>query len=132
MFAIGETPGGGVDTDDPTILHGLARELFEEASLKAISVRQQVGDGYVFFSRRGLRIVKFNFVVDVENTEDVGLDPNEHQNFVWASEEECRSGKVAGGEGKEVLEIKFTTVGQKRTVLEGFRVSGESRGDGVS
>ena len=86
----------------------------------------------MFFSRRGLRIVKFNFVVDVEGTENVGLDPNEHQNFVWAGEEECRSGKVTGGEGKEMLEIKFTTVGQKRIVLEGFRARGENKSDGVS
>jgi 8-oxo-dGTP pyrophosphatase MutT (NUDIX family) len=120
-----EIPGGAVDHDDATILHGVARELWEESGLKVKSVGKQVGDAYIFFMRGGLRIVKFTFVVEVETTENVSLDANEHQKYLWASEEECSSGRVVG-ECSERMDIKFIFPAQRAAVLEGFRLRKEN------
>ena len=84
-----ETPGGGVDDEDESILHAVARELWEEAGLKSKQISAPVGEPYLFTSRSGKRICKFNFVVqvkaDAESRFTVKLDPEEHQRFVWAS-----------------------------------------------
>lgn len=41
-----EIPGGACDETDKSILHGAARELWEEAGLAAASILPLVGDGY--------------------------------------------------------------------------------------
>ncbi|KAF1807895.1 NUDIX-domain-containing protein [Eremomyces bilateralis CBS 781.70] len=43
-----EIPGGGADDVDETILHGIARELWEETGLMATSVGPEVGVGQMF------------------------------------------------------------------------------------
>lgn len=114
-----EIPGGGCDDDDESILHGVARELWEEAGLNAISIGPLVGNPHLFVSRSGKQICKFNFMVDAEKSADgtlqVKLDPDEHQRFVWASEEEVRTKKVGD------VELEFTTGDLEATVLEAFR-----------
>src|SRR6266542_3792289 len=112
-----EIPGGGVDDDDKSILHAVARELWEEAALTAINIGPLVGSPHFFESRSGKQVCKFNFLVETkseEGTMDVKLNPEEHQRFVWASEEEARSRKVGD------LEIEFTTTDLEATVLEAF------------
>lgn len=42
LWDMWEVPGGKVDTDDPTIIHGAARELFEESGLLAVEVKQHI------------------------------------------------------------------------------------------
>ena len=128
-----ETPGGSVDSDDATILHGAARELWEEAGLRVTAFRAVVGAGEVFGrgGGGGVEFAKVSFWADVEGLGDgdgegegverkveveVKIDPDEHQRFVWASEEECRASRVGS------LEIEFTSPAQRRTILEGFRV----------
>ncbi|KIW86791.1 uncharacterized protein Z519_12577 [Cladophialophora bantiana CBS 173.52] len=123
-----EVPGGASDREDPTILHSVARELWEEAGLAAKSIRSLVGQGHVFLTRGGKRVCKFEFLVEVEGggTEAlmVKLDPNEHVNSVWATEEECRDGRMK----RENIELAFTTWQQKQTLLEGFRLQKELNG----
>jgi 8-oxo-dGTP pyrophosphatase MutT (NUDIX family) len=126
-----EVPGGAVDDEDESILHGVARELWEESGLKLNGVEQVVGlrgeDGYLFQTRRQLKVFRFSFVVDVEFNGDgrgeVTLDPNEHQRFLWASEEECRRKKVENG--GEVVDVEFTTEAQEKIIMEGFRLRKE-------
>lgn len=122
-----ETPGGGVDDDDATVLHAVARELWEETGLQAKTIRRCVpcrpGDGddaltQAFVTRRGKNVVKFNFIVDVEDDGVVELDPREHQNFVWATEEEC----VRGATENERLRI--TTNEQQEVILNAWRIVG--------
>jgi len=123
-----ETPGGAIDFDDVSILHGVAREVFEEAGLRTSKVLRQIGpgDGHtVFSSTKGLKICKFTFEVEVESTLVVKLDPEEHQDFLWVTEEECRKHRVER-EG-EVVEFLFTRQGQEDTILEGFRLRKEEK-----
>jgi 8-oxo-dGTP pyrophosphatase MutT (NUDIX family) len=123
-----EIPGGGCDKEDPSILHSVARELWEEAGLTAASIGPQVGDGHFFLTRSGKRVCKFNFLVTAENGAggklDVKLDPREHQNYVWASEEEVKAQKVGD------MNLKFTTREQEAVVLEAFQARRETNAGG--
>lgn len=108
-----------MDDGDESILHAVARELWEEAALTAVTIGPLVGSPHLFRSRRGKSVCKFNFLVvtkSAEGTIDVKLDPKEHQNFVWACEEEVRARKVGD------LEIEFTMKDLKATVLESFGI----------
>jgi 8-oxo-dGTP pyrophosphatase MutT (NUDIX family) len=134
-----EIPGGACDPEDETMLHGLARELWEEAGLRLENVVRQVGEEHVFLTRRGLAVAKVTFEVEVEtpalagsgseSLPEVVLDPNEHARFLWATEEECRLGKVTvlhdSGEN-EVVDVTFTTKAQKEIVLLGFKLRREA------
>jgi 8-oxo-dGTP pyrophosphatase MutT (NUDIX family) len=114
-----ETPGGGCDAEDQTVLHSVARELWEEAGLVAKLIGPPVGDGYVFNTRTSKAVRKLNFIVKVDAGDAgiaVRLDPLEHQNFLWATEQEIKDGNA----GKTKLE--FTTADQKAVILEAFRV----------
>ncbi|KPM38509.1 hypothetical protein AK830_g8070 [Neonectria ditissima] len=100
-----EIPGGAVDPEDASVLYGCARELWEETGLVLRHIRRVVPDGIdgrpgaVFTNRTGQRFYcKFSFEVDVAEGQDVRLDPNEHQDFVWATEEMVT--KQAVGERK--------------------------------
>jgi len=119
-----EVPGGACDLTDETILHGIAREVFEESGLRVTNLKHQLEPPYdhtVFLtSTKKLRICKYTFETEVESTEEVKLDPNEHQMYLWVSEEECRSHCVE--KGGERVEIKFTHASQEGAILEGFRM----------
>jgi 8-oxo-dGTP pyrophosphatase MutT (NUDIX family) len=131
-----EIPGGACDMEDETMLHGLARELWEESGLRLRNVVRQVGDERVFLTRRGLGVVKVVLEADVEVETAEGeevvpqvvLDPNEHARFLWATEEECRAGKVAAlsstGES-EVVDIQFTTADERAVILLGLQLRRE-------
>ncbi|OAL38909.1 hypothetical protein AYO20_01660 [Fonsecaea nubica] len=145
-----EAPGGACDPEDTSILHAVARELWEEAGLVAKRIGPLIAPGHVFVTRGGKRVCKFEFLVDVvggrvNDVEDddgrrkdgdgkgsgispripqVKLDPNEHVNYVWATEEECREGRTIVGE----IELAFTTRQQKVTLLEAFKVRRELDG----
>ncbi|KAJ6442163.1 nudix domain-containingprotein [Purpureocillium lavendulum] len=127
-----EIPGGACDFDDPSLLHGLARELWEESRLmlRHVSALVTLGigapnlgkgsqDGAVFFSRRGKRIIKYSFLVEVEEPAEVVLDPNEHAQFLWATEEQFREGRAAD------VELNMTTDQQAATIREAFRLASQ-------
>lgn len=110
-----EPPGGACDDDDLSILHGVARELFEESGLVATSIEKVVSGVHRFESRSGKKVGKFCFMVEV-GVGEVKLDPKEHQDFVWASEEEV----IKGETGR--VKLVFTSDRMRETVLEGFRL----------
>ncbi|RYP37664.1 hypothetical protein DL767_002837 [Monosporascus sp. MG133] len=127
-----EVPGGACDHEDETLLHAAARELWEESGLRAASIEALVFSGSgtgtgtgvidrdVFFSRRGLRVRKFSFVVGVEEgPAEVRLDPAEHVAFLWVTEEEARRGRCGD------VALEFTTSRQREVVLEAFKMMRE-------
>ncbi|KAL9033621.1 MAG: hypothetical protein Q9214_007426, partial [Letrouitia sp. 1 TL-2023] len=92
-----EVPGGACDDDDESIMHGMARELWEEVGLKVTYIELLLGGPHFFTSRSGKKICKFIFVAQVEKGAEgqlsVKLDPEEHQRFVWASQDEVKAKK---------------------------------------
>jgi 8-oxo-dGTP pyrophosphatase MutT (NUDIX family) len=116
-----EIPGGGCDDDDASILHGVARELWEEAGLEVVRVEAMVGEEERFLSssRKGVR--KFNFLVLVKEGGEVLLDENEHQKYVWASESEVKEGRVGSAE------LVFTKEMVRGLLVEGFRIVREGK-----
>lgn len=114
-----EVPGGGCQDEDDSVLTAAARELWEEAGLKTQNITQLVGDPYLFSTRSGKRICKFNFLIEARKDStghlEVKLNPQEHQNFVWATEKEImakRCGDVA---------LEFTTQHQENSLSEAFK-----------
>ncbi|KAI1428983.1 NUDIX hydrolase domain-like protein [Xylaria sp. FL1777] len=150
MPLLWETPGGGCDDDDTTILHACARELKEEAGLEATSVGPLVrcpatsvevttedGPGkerfktaermgcHLFFTRKRKLVYKFYFILEVKQTTEVVLDPAEHVAYLWATEEEVRNERMEGESGNDGIELKFTTEEQRRVILEAFKYWGK-------
>lgn len=116
MGSLWEIPGGGCDATDPSVLFSAARELEEETGLQATRMLGAIGKGYNFTSGSGKWILKLNIIAEVgrEESKNVRIDPNEHQDYVWASEEEVQHEK--SGERN----IPFTSAAQKDVVLQGF------------
>jgi 8-oxo-dGTP pyrophosphatase MutT (NUDIX family) len=117
-----EIPGGKVDDTDETILLAAARELKEEAGLEATRVLRKVTH-FTFTDERPGRPtktwLKVIFEMEVENTNDVVLDPVEHQKFLWASEEEIVNDAV--GEVK----LRYISPPNKDVKLEAFKMRRE-------
>ncbi|KAG6365662.1 hypothetical protein INS49_007273 [Diaporthe citri] len=127
-----EIPGGAVD-DDETVLGGVVREVWEESGLKVRRFTASIeglAAGAVFRTRRGRFVFKLTFVVEVEDSAAVTLDPDEHQDHVWATEEECRSEMVdRSAEGKAPTELVFTTAAQEEAILRAFETRRKGRGE---
>ncbi|KAM0247507.1 hypothetical protein ACHAQJ_009813 [Trichoderma viride] len=124
-----EAPGGAVDTEDASILHGCARELKEEVGLVARRMKRLVTEGEgrerwsVFTNRTGVLVIcGFGFEVEVEDGGEVVLDENEHQAWVWAGEDEVMAEVM--GDGRK---IPLTGVMMRNKLMEAFRLR---RGDG--
>ena len=63
-----EVPGGSCEASDPTILHSLARETFEETGLRLTRFKRQIGSGSKFVTGYGVREkqwLKLSFEIDV-------------------------------------------------------------------
>ncbi|KAI1486874.1 NUDIX hydrolase domain-like protein [Biscogniauxia mediterranea] len=108
-----EVPGGGCDFEDETVLHSVARELWEESGLRAQRIGDELGVLDLFRTRRGLRVRKFTFLVEVDGY-DVRLDPSEHQAFLWASEEDVRAKRCGN------VEIVYTNEAQEEVIRKAF------------
>ncbi|KAJ2967033.1 hypothetical protein NUW58_g10531 [Xylaria curta] len=93
-----EIPSGVVSNNpskDATVLKAVVRELWEETGLLATGLKRVVDvpgtEGFVY---------------EVDTTEDknggmqITLNPAEHQDFVWATEQEVRELDVEGVEGE--------------------------------
>ena len=129
-----EVPGGAVDDEDESILHGAARELWEEAGLVPTRIARFIPEGGQdrghdirfedmgnhFTNRAGTKkFCRFSFETEVESCDRVVLDPNEHQDYVWATEEEVRDEKIGG------REIPLTGPAARSMILTAFRLRKE-------
>ncbi|KAL8861293.1 MAG: hypothetical protein Q9178_002165 [Gyalolechia marmorata] len=113
-----KVPGGSVEADDPTVLHGLAREVFEETGLRLTRFMRLVGEDTRGTASQEDKTVskpgdpkrlKLGFEIEVSeigvletdtNERDVerylrsvpvDLDPHEHQDHAWVTEEEVKA-----------------------------------------
>ncbi|KAF1834075.1 hypothetical protein BDW02DRAFT_354191 [Decorospora gaudefroyi] len=115
-------PGGKVDDTDETIVQAAVRELKEETGLEATRVVRKVSH-FTFGDKRPGRPtktwLKLVFEVEVQSTDDVVLDPIEHQEFVFASEEDIVNDVV--GEAR----LRYISPANKAVKLEAFRVRRE-------
>ncbi|KAG6004369.1 hypothetical protein E4U21_001132 [Claviceps maximensis] len=134
-----EVPGGGVGGDGDaaevreTILEGLAREVAEETGLRVLHVRRVVAPGgtdggdaarmaHVFWNSSRTKLVgRFVFEVCVAgmggetgqvDVPRVVLDEREHCDFVWATEDVVRTGR-----------LELTGPEQRDIILDGFRLA---------
>ncbi|KAK3350270.1 NUDIX hydrolase domain-like protein [Lasiosphaeria hispida] len=102
-----EIPGGAADKGDESILHGAAREVWEETGLVVTRFTGQIREGkapmggYVFGFVKGDAsrfYCRYSFVAEVESCAAVTLDPKEHQDYVWANAQDIKSKKVGDRE----------------------------------
>lgn len=110
-----EIPGGACEENkDKTVLHAVSREVLEETALHVRSIRR-LADIVEFQDTAGVltnfRWRKLTFEVEVTEghglqdahqqaaiSQAVRLDPNEHQNWTWASEADVKKGKWRNGD----------------------------------
>jgi 8-oxo-dGTP diphosphatase len=79
-----ELPGGGIDEGE-TITEGAMREVKEETGL-TVSKVVAMFDGFDYSTDRKPSVRQINFLVEVEPGEVV-LNPEEHDEYVWADED---------------------------------------------
>lgn len=87
-----EVPGGSANQDE-TIVQCAVRELREETGLHASEVSRLVG-GFDWVDRQGSAQrdwMAFIFLVKVDSANDIRLDPEEHQAYLWATEGEVQA-----------------------------------------
>lgn len=112
-----------MDDTDVSILEAAARELKEEAGLDATRIVRKVTQ-FTFVDERPGRPtktwLKLIFEIEVQNTDDVVLDPIEHQNFLWATEEDVIKDLV--GE----TQLAYVSPPNKVVKLEAFRLQREA------
>jgi 8-oxo-dGTP pyrophosphatase MutT (NUDIX family) len=113
-----EIPGGKVDKTDQTILHAAARELKEEAGLDTTRILKKVTQ-FTFLDeipgRPTTTWLKLVFEVEVQNADNVVLDPVEHQKSLYASEAEVVNDMVGD------VKLTYISLANKEVKLEAFR-----------
>jgi 8-oxo-dGTP pyrophosphatase MutT (NUDIX family) len=120
-----EIPGGKVDDTDESILHGVARELKEEAGLDVTRVVRKVGEfGWEdYHTIRKQQEVWRKLIFEVEVRElKVVLDPEEHQDYVFATEEEVLQDKAGD------IRLTWISPPNKEMNLHAFQSRGAAEG----
>ncbi len=139
-----EIPGGSAGEDDPSILHSLAREVFEETGLRLARVVRQVGGGIEWTEEKKKKKgadgsttteirkwLKLSFEIEVAEigacsghggvegylaSLPVEIDPEEHQEYAWVTEGDVRV-FLEEGKGREIVSRE-----QAEKMLRAFEV----------
>ena len=64
-----EVPGGSAEVGDPTLVHSVAREVFEETGLRLTRFLRAIGNGIQFTTGKNATWMKLTFEIEVQ--EDV-------------------------------------------------------------
>ncbi|KAL9034205.1 MAG: hypothetical protein Q9214_007150 [Letrouitia sp. 1 TL-2023] len=139
-----DLPGGRVSGNDPTILHSVSREVFEETGLHVRRMVREIGNGITFtttFAKAadGQRWwLKLGFIVEVQEINSiensagglnqvdefppVKLNPREHYQWYWALKEDVQAAlaenALGGGAGTGGLMLMNREQGE--AMLEAF------------
>lgn len=111
-----EIPGGHIESRE-TVRDAIVRETFEETSLTAEKVVGEFEEMH-YESRSGKKNVQMNFVVTVEQNEDVRLCADEHCEWKWIGEDEVK-GLDCTSKMVDVLENAFAWSRKNRNAFEG-------------
>lgn len=76
-----ELPSGGVNTEE-SLIDALIRETKEETNLDIVAVVCFV-DTFDYISGSDKKTRQFNFIVNVNNENEIMVNPEEHQEFYW-------------------------------------------------
>lgn len=142
-----EFPGGSAESSDPSILHSVARETFEETGLRLTRFVRQVGNGTRWTTRTksaNQTWLKLVFEIEVvelhgtmagmageDNLAPVTLDPEEHQKYAWVTEAEIQQCTTTSGPYPTMTEE------QRQVMLQAFALHNaavtlaSSAGDGL-
>ena len=124
-----EVPGGSCEPSDPSVSHSLARETFEETGLRLTRFIRQVGDAVTFTTPGGLKWLKLVFQIEVlelhgewgigagfADSVRITLDPEEHQKYSWATEDEIKQSTTNSGPYPTITEP------QRQNMLQAFEL----------
>lgn len=101
---------------DMRIMHTLLD--VEHTSAMIFISRTSYLEGMVdhLLTQYAVEVTKFSFLVEVESSDDVKLDPVEHVAFMWVTEDEARNKKCGD------VEFKYTMPRQMQVVLKAFEM----------
>ena len=109
-----ECPSGGVESSDTSILHALAREIKEEVGLIVSKVVKEItlkgGENYEFKRKRKGKCRQICFIIEVESSDDVKLNPVEHQTFEWCDKQDVEGLELTTREVGELIGRAFDEV----------------------
>jgi 8-oxo-dGTP pyrophosphatase MutT (NUDIX family) len=105
-----EMPGGKVDPGE-TLRQGLHREVFEETGLTVIEVTAKLTEKRWQSPRTGENWAQYCYVVKVQQPAEVKLDPVEHQDWRWCTQEEVE-GLDRLGNQTVLMEEAFGVMGR--------------------
>jgi 8-oxo-dGTP pyrophosphatase MutT (NUDIX family) len=117
-----EIPGGKVDDTDETLLHAAVRELKEETGLTATRILRKVAEFTFEDGRPGKKPItwlKLIFEMEVKDA-NVTLDPVEHQQYLFASEDEVVDDLVGD------VKLAYISPPNKQVKLDAFRLHKEA------
>ncbi|KAI4213639.1 MAG: hypothetical protein LQ351_003863 [Letrouitia transgressa] len=132
-----DLPGGRVTGKDPTILHSVSREVFEETGFHVSRIVREIGNGIAFTTpdpkaADGQRWwLKLGFIAEVQEVEKtkvdecprVKLNPREHYEWYWVLKEAVQvalaENALDGRAGKGELMLMNREQGE--AILEAFQ-----------
>ncbi len=114
-----EMPGGHIDYGEDLVA-GLAREIEEEFGMEAA-----IGDPFAAFTyvndiKRSHSVEIVYFAQFVDPIEQIKLDPEDHSEYVWVSEDELAT---VYNEQKDADDIEFQIIRKGFSILDGDSIS---------
>ena len=113
MGGLVELPSGGVDKNE-SLQVALLREVQEETGIVSPSSQELTYlDSFDYTSGSGKKARQFNFVVNLETQPEVILNPEEHSQYFWLSEQDLNnSAHNISEKTKKIIKSSFDSEGK--------------------